>query len=138
MKFVNLDQGKDIYQEAFAEMIYCSFLNKCNAPICPLDENSIMDGLWYPDEEICKKRFNLVWIKNQKKVKKKAKNKEKYFTVSMLNRNIIIKTGILGLDYNASYEDECKWIDKHPEKRILTEEEKNIIRKRFNGNIKDM
>ena len=66
------------------------FQNNCNAPICQLDENSIKNGIWYADEEICRSRKypKLLWLKNQKKIKKKTTNPEDgYFNVTMLNKN---------------------------------------------------
>ena len=57
----------------------CKF-ESCSAPICPLDEQSMKKSIWYPDEDICHKRLGLQWIKIQRRIKKKAKNKDRYFT----------------------------------------------------------
>jgi len=57
----------------------CKF-ESCSAPICPLDEQSLKKGIWYPGEEICHKRLGLQWIKIQRRIAKKVKNKDRYFT----------------------------------------------------------
>lgn len=113
----------------------CPLFDKCNAPLCPLDENSIINGIWYPDEEVCKKKAIELWVKNQRKVKKRSRDTEKYFTASMLNRNIRVRNGITGLGTDSNLDDEKKWIEKHPEIRELSEKEKNVLRERFKNNI---
>ena len=103
----------------------------CGAPLCLLDPK-LASCCWFPDEEICKKNHPPQWVKTQKKVQKRAKDKEKYFNFEMLNRNCIIKKGIVGLDPNLPEEGQLKsWLKKHPAKRILTEEEREILRERF-------
>lgn len=117
----------------------CNFTDVCNAPLCPLDAESIVSGIWFPDEEICRSRIgsNLMWVKTQKKIQKKAVNDDKYFTASMMDRNIVVKRGILGLDPNkATPEDEIAWIEKHPGKKALTEEEKNVLREHFKKHVR--
>lgn len=96
----------------------CKYYDKCDAPICPMDENKER-MYWYPDEEICRNRnfSKELYIQNQKKIAKRAKDTDKLFTFKMLNRNIIIKTGIEGIDPDKSIErQEREWIKKHPEK----------------------
>ena len=57
----------------------CTF-EDCKAPICPLDEQSMKKSIWYPDEDICHKRLGLQEIKIQKRISRKAKNPDRYFT----------------------------------------------------------
>jgi hypothetical protein len=78
----------------------CKRSNVCNAPLCPLDKESLKNGIWYPNEEICKLRkfSNEKFIKNQKKIIKKIKSDNTYFTYNMLNQNIKISDDIQGLD----------------------------------------
>ena len=103
----------------------CLKFETCGAPLCPLDE------------EICTsiKCGNKDWIRNQRKIKKRAANRNFYFTYEMLCRNCQIRRGIDGLDPdNTSFSDfsdkkadkkaEESWLKKHPEKRKWTEEEK--------------
>lgn len=53
----------------------------CSAPIYPEDESSLKNAIWYPDEPICPKRgLNLSWLKIQKRIARKAKDKDRYFT----------------------------------------------------------
>jgi len=105
-------------------------LKPANRLYAPLDEESLRNGVWYPDEEICTsiKCGNKDWIRNQRKIKKRAANRNFYFTHEMLCRNCQIRRGIDGLDPdNTSFSDkkaEESWLKKHPEKRKWTEEEK--------------
>ena len=52
----------------------------CSAPICPLDKDSLKNGIWYPDEPICTSKDRPDWVTIQKRIAKKAKNKERFFT----------------------------------------------------------
>ena len=62
----------------------CPKFNTCNAPLCPLDKKSIEHGIWYPDEEVCSKRLGIDWVRKQKKIARKTKFKEGYFTVESI------------------------------------------------------
>jgi hypothetical protein len=77
----------------------CKRSNICSAPLCPLDKESLKNGIWYPNEEICKLRkfSDEQFIKNQKKIIKKIKSNDTYFTYNMLNQNIKILDDIQGL-----------------------------------------
>ena len=103
----------------------CTLYETCNTPLCPLDGSSL-NGIWYPDEEICRSRTqgNLPWMKAQRKIAKSANRTSGYFTLAMLNRNCIIRPGITGLDPNEPEEPQLKrWLDDHPVKREMSEEE---------------
>ena len=109
----------------------CPKFDVCNAPLCPMDEESLSHGIWYPDEEICKRKAfaNMDWIKRQKKIAKKAKRMDRYFTFEMLKRNCVITKGIEGLDPDKPEEPQLKkWFKKHPEKKIrkVSEEQKKL------------
>jgi hypothetical protein len=98
----------------------CPFFNSCNAPICPLDENK-EKVIWYSDEAICKNRdfSDLDFIKTQKKISKLNKKYEVFgfFTFKMLNRSLIVKKGLEGLneesDFNKLRKYEQNWILRH-------------------------
>jgi hypothetical protein len=98
----------------------CPYFNSCNAPICPLDENK-EKAIWYSDEAICKNRdfFDLEFIKTQKKISKLNKKYEVigFFTFKMLNRSLIVKKGLEGLneesDFNKLRKYEQNWILRH-------------------------
>lgn len=114
----------------------CKFYEDCSAPICPMTEDN-SQYIWYPDEDICRNKTyaDCQWIKTQKKIQKVATNVETYYTMKMLNRNIVVKDSITGLDpdkIEGSNEDQLKriedkhikdWLDKHPE---ITTELKDI------------
>ena len=113
----------------------CAQHDTCGAPICPLDKQSLECGLWYPNEEICrsqKNRLGISWIKNQRKIARKTKYTDKYFTLSMLKRNCVIGAGIKGIDPNREKENQIKiWLKNHLEKRKLSKEEREKIAQRF-------
>lgn len=118
----------------------CPRFNRCSAPLCPLcTEKELKNYLWYPgEEEICPRKdmAHLLWTKNQKKIEKKAKDSFTYFTYEMLNRKITIKKGIMGINPDKDEEAQLKkWLKAHPAKKELTEEEKEIYRKRFEKNV---
>ena len=31
----------------------CPSFERCSAPLCPLDAESVAHGIWYPDEAVC-------------------------------------------------------------------------------------
>jgi hypothetical protein len=111
----------------------CKFYTLCEAPFCPL-ETACFKGIWYPGEEICRSRIygNLSWIQVQRKLIKA--NVEGCFTMEMLNRDCILKTGIRGLDPDKEEKPQLQeWMKKHPRKRELSDEEKIERRKKAEG-----
>lgn len=107
----------------------CPLYERCNAPLCPMDPNIGM-RIWHSDEDVCSSsdyKDNQAVI-TQKKIAKKGA--EGYFTYGMLNRDIIVKKGIQGVDpdiprqverkgqdlIDALYQErEDAWIKIHPE-----------------------
>jgi len=114
----------------------CLRFEECSAPICPMDEQSLKYGLWYPDEEFCIRQEygKLLYVRNQRKIAKRARNKDFYFTYRILNHNCQIKRGIKGLDPDQDncqrMADETNWLMNHPVKRQLSEAEKEVLRRR--------
>ena len=108
------------YDNKIPEPEECPRFEKCDAPLCPLDSDSLKNGIWYPDEEICKYQEvnQLEWIKRQRKLSEKAQFGF-YFTYEMLNHKFIIRNGIKGLDPNRTESQEQadlkKWFSLHPE-----------------------
>lgn len=127
----------DLLITSYQRLKVCKRLESCSAPLCPMDEGSLGSGIWYPDEEICKLQAfcKLNWVQNQKKIAKKARIIDLYFTHRMLQQNCIIGKGISGLDPDHDIKDmekdEAKWLKEHPEKRKLSEEEKEKLRNRM-------
>lgn len=96
------------------KMQECLYFTDCSSPVCPLDKNK-ENAIWYPDEEICRKNVRSMWLKNQKKLIKKTKDKTKFYTFKMLNQKCIIKTGIVGIDPEREIkEQEISWFKRHP------------------------
>jgi len=61
----------------------CKNYDSCDAPLCPRDEQSVLDGCWFPDEPICPLRRNVPdWVRMQRRLTSAAV--ETYFTVTML------------------------------------------------------
>ena len=112
----------------------CRHWNYCSAPICPLEDKiKNLNYIWYPvDEEICRLATVPRWVKTQRKILKTHPDKDKYFTFEMLNRNIIVGSGIVGLDPDKDETPQLKsWFKKHPIKRQISEEEKEVLRERI-------
>jgi len=98
----------------------CKFFDSCSAPLCPLDEKSLERGIWYPDEEVCRHReFRaLQWVKTQKKIAGRG-DPSTYFVLEMLDRNIIVRDNIKGLDPSKPLGTERaqlrKWLNSRKE-----------------------
>jgi len=109
----------------------CTQYDKCSAPLCPLDKQTLMYGIWYPDEEICRKHHHR-WVKTQKKIAKRARNKDHYYVLQMLKQDCVIGRAIDGLDPNYDESSQLgKWLKNHPPKKQLTEEEKGVLAERM-------
>jgi hypothetical protein len=122
--------GKD--KKAVTGRPSCKFYElSCEAPICPLDPASFK-GIWYPGEDICRSRShgNLLWIQTQRKLEKISA--DGYFTMEMLGRDCILKSGIQGLDPDKEERLQLQaWMRKHPKKRAVTVEEHAVIKERL-------
>lgn len=114
----------------------CTHFDNCNAPLCPQNEVSIKKAIWFSDESICKMRVysQLQWIKNQRKIKRvRVKVEDGYFTVSMLDRRIMVKKGIKGIDPDKDDTDrfEKKWIIDHPPLKEISIERRKMLSERL-------
>ena len=110
----------------------CKRFDSCGAPLCPLDEDSLQNGLWYPDEESCESvEFRMMpWIKRERKISKRARESDHYFLFKMLQRDIIIKKGIAGIDPDRDEPGQLiSWFGAHPEKKPLTDLQKQNLEK---------
>jgi len=102
----------------------CSLYEMCIAPLCPMDRSSL-NGIWYPDEEICHSRTqgNPPWLKAQRRLSRVAASG--YFTVEMMNRLVVIRKGITGLDPNVPEEQQLRtWFQKRSDKQDAPPEAK--------------
>ena len=99
--------------------IDCPKFDDCSAPLCPLQQNTMDGGIWYPDEEICRRRDfqNLPWISKQKAIVKAKAPSDRYFTVQMLEAIKQVRKGIEGIDPDQPLEEalkaEKKWVLEH-------------------------
>ncbi|GAG01481.1 unnamed protein product, partial [marine sediment metagenome] len=95
----------------------CRNFDSCSASLCPLDLEHLKIGIWYPDEEICRKKTVPDWIRRQRKIAKKTRDPNSYFTYPMLNHDCIIGKGMVGLEPNSDLPEEPQlknWYKKHP------------------------
>lgn len=108
----------------------CLRFDFCSSPICPMDEQSLELSNWLPDDEICSSQefSKETWILNQRKLHKKVRNRDFYFTHEMLCRNCVITAATEGCDPDNDYADQekyvSKWLADHPSKRVLSDEER--------------
>ena len=66
----------------------CPRFNVCSANLCPFDPQ-LSERIWYPEEAICTKQGMLKeypWMKSQRKIARRCKDPDKYFTIEMLKR----------------------------------------------------
>ncbi len=124
----------------------CPFYDRCESQLCPLDPSK-GQRIWYTEEGPCinpEYRDELSVI-NQKKLSKK--HAQGYFIFDMLNRDIIIRRGIQGIDpdmpesvdrrgqraVDSLYrERELSWLSDHPE---LTKEQREKMKLRASKGI---
>ncbi len=80
----------------------CKFYGSCSAQMCPvLSDEQNTNYIWYPDEDICRKRKGLPdWVRQQRKIAKKAKpdNYRYYLTLEMLKLRFRVTSSVKGLD----------------------------------------
>jgi hypothetical protein len=95
----------------------CPHFDICNAPLCPLDPQSLKHGAWFPDEDLCRRKYfgRHLWIRRQKKiVRATGRDFERgCFTADMLAHPCEIRKGIKGLDPDdgpITPEQGRKWI----------------------------
>lgn len=115
----DLPERQDPEQGPSAHHPTCTLFENCLAPLCPLDTVSLK-GIWYPDEEICRSRSQggRPWIRAQRRLAKVAGSGVGYFTLEMLNRLVVIRKGITGLDPDLPEESQLRaWFQKRPERR---------------------
>lgn len=102
----------------------CNLFEPCEspeAPLCPLQQDSVAHGIWYGNEPICRsKKFQEIpWIKKQKKIASlKLAEDAGYFTTRMLNHihmNAITRK-LKGADPNSP-NPEDDWLGNQSKKQ---------------------
>ena len=96
----------------------CKYYDECDAPVCPLDKHSLNTSIWYSDEDICRLRefSGVLWIKNQRKIKKRQISSDTYFTSEMLDRKLKVSQGMKGIDPDNDSElgdESIQWLERH-------------------------
>ena len=92
--------------------INCPSYEGCDAAICPLEEDSVTDALWYPDEGICRSRkfSKLSWLKTQKKIARLSLSSDiGYFTVNMFELIDRVSRGIKGVNPDKP-DSRTRWV----------------------------
>ena len=98
--------------------IDCRHFDECAAAICPLLQDD--RHIWYPDEDICKRSAfgKEVYIRIQRKIKRRAKSADTAYTLKMLKQNCIIGKAIRGINPQLKIpKQEAVWIQNHPVKK---------------------
>jgi len=100
----------------------CPSYEGCEAPLCPLDTNSLPHAIWYVDEPVCPSlKYRQHFVLMQKKiVKHRAKASKQndigYFTVKMLNSIKSVSPNIKGI-VPESKQTPNGWIRKRTTQR---------------------
>ena len=106
----------------------CRHFDYCSATLCPLDPEYLKIKIWYPDDEICRLKTVPNWVKTQKKIAKKTKDKNTYYSYEMLSRNCKVGTGMTGLNPDKPEKPQlAAWLKKHPQKKAISEKQKKIL-----------
>ena len=106
----------------------CPNFDDCESPLCPMDEDSIRNGVFYPDEQICTRRGfqNLDWLRKQKAIIKAKAPNDRYFTVEMLQAIRQVRKGIEGIrpdqPLEQAKEAERKWILEKQGGRVIAKQ----------------
>jgi len=82
-------------------MTTCEY-ERCNAPVCPLDKQSLKNSIWYSGEPVCGKHgLDLKWLQIQRRIAKKAKDNTRYFTYQDFQKSKVVNPR--GHDPNTIY-----------------------------------
>lgn len=113
----------------------CTLYARCEYPLCHLPGNPMQ--VWYSEGDICKNPQFKTIMNSMRKLKRKAALG--HFTLTMLNREFVVRKGIQGIDADLpdkvknswkEYErTEKTWQMKHPE---ISKEREEFLRIRGN------
>jgi hypothetical protein len=116
----------------------CKYYDGCNAQLCPmLSDEDNNNYIWYPDEDICRRKKNIPdWIRQQRKVAKKANpdNFWFYFTIDMLKVRFRVTNSVKGIDPNKEDSPQLKqWFkrNKGTKKRKISNEQRKQRREQL-------
>ena len=115
-------------------MIDCPSYELCSAPLCPLNEDSLREAVWYPDEDVCRKWHigrQCRWVRVQRKIARLPDPERRgYFTHAMLDAVGKVSKGINGIDVDKrgdKDEQEATWIAKRS-RSLVTPEQRQRLR----------
>lgn len=107
----------------------CNLFDECGspeAPLCPLQPNTVKNGIWYPDEPICQAEIfqDLPWIKKQRQIAElRLTQKDGFFTARMLKEIHMVTRNLKGADPD-DIKAEVKWLKELYEKRASASEKR--------------
>jgi hypothetical protein len=83
----------------------CPSYGSCEAPLCPLYEHKEL-SVWYPDEAICNKIGRPEWVKKQRRIQKRAIDRDSHYTIEMLGAIKAVTPKTRGLDPEGKRSEE--------------------------------
>jgi hypothetical protein len=111
----------------------------CSAPLCPMDEQSIKAGVWFPDEEVCRRSSVPRWVKKQRRIVLKNGDKTLCWSVRMLEKISRICDGAAGMNPDRNPGDaESSWLNSvagMTTVRTYTDEQRQAMREAFLSRI---
>lgn len=113
----------------------CNLFEACEspeAPLCPVQESTLRNGVWYPDEPICQaEQFQDVsWIKKQHQIAAlKLTTDDGFFTVRMLEAIRLVSSSLKGADPDDA-KAESKWLRERVAKRAASLEKRQAQRQK--------
>ena len=111
----------------------------CSAPICPMDEHSINNCVWFPDEEVCRRLSVPNWVRKQRKIVERLGDRSTCWTVRMLEKITRICSGATGINPDRDpVEAEQSWLNSvsgQQKTRTYTDEQRQAMREAFLSRI---
>ena len=104
----------------------CRLVETCEAPLCPLQENAMIYGVWYADEKICRARKfqSLAWVKRQKRIARLGLTADDgFFSVKMLESLNRTTKSLRGADPD-DFNSEAKWLKQRAGKRATVSQKR--------------
>jgi hypothetical protein len=92
----------------------CKNIIECSAPLC-IERNNA-DGVWFPNETICKRRCHVSdkWIKKQRRIARKSIDRDFFFTRDDLERVKRVNKKIKGKKPDTDYTQKAPPKALHP------------------------
>lgn len=136
---MDVNENESLEEVILTPQFNCRQFDSCDAPLCPLDKSNYEHGIWYPDEDICHSMLyggnKQQFIKTQRKIANRVKDKTTYFTFAMLNRNIGVHSTTIGINPDGTDETAQinAWLKNHIGSKPLTDTERQRRRETINA-----